>query len=102
MRGKVRLYLLMIFVGILPLASVLLAGQVATWNGCRIDEGGIHPCQVLGYEAGPLLHTMTTLGWLMLVTNLFLAAGVLGLLGELLRAAGLRAWQAFTRWRSSQ
>lgn len=101
MRGKVRLYLLMILIGILPLASVLLSGQIATWNDCRLDEGGVHPCQILGYEAGPLLHTMTTLGWLMLVTNLFLAAGVLGIFGEILRSAGLRAWKTFTQWRRS-
>lgn len=99
MRGKGKLYLLLILIGILPLASVLLSGQIAAWNGCRLDEGGVHPCQVLGYEAGPLLHTMTTFGWLMLVTNLFLAAGLLGILGEILRSAALWAWKSFSHWR---
>lgn len=99
MRGNVKLYVLMTLIGIMPLASVLLSGQVATWNDCRLDEGGVHPCQVLGYDAGPLLHTMTTLGWLMLVTNLFLVAGLLGILGEILRSAALWAWKSFSPWR---
>ncbi|MXO99297.1 hypothetical protein GRI97_09880 [Altererythrobacter xixiisoli] len=74
----------MILIGIAPLASVALAGVIADLNGCGLHEGFAQPCSVLGADIGGVLYTMTTLGWLMLISLFFLAGGLLGLAGEAL------------------
>lgn len=84
-RKNVPVYGLMAVIGLLPLLSVVLAGQIAAANGCGLHEGSVQPCMILGFDAGGILYTMTVLGWLMLVTNLALIAGVAGLLWEALR-----------------
>ena len=91
-RNKIRVYLLMIVIGLLPLLSVFIAAQIALANGCRLDEGDVHPCMILGFDAGGILYTMGVLGWLMLVTILAVTAGLAGLLWELLRALAIRLW----------
>lgn len=85
-RKNVPVYSLMTVIGLLPLLSVFLAGQIAGVHGCALHEGGPQPCMVFGFDAGGVLYTMTVLGWLMLVTNLALIAGVAGLLWEALLA----------------
>ena len=51
-----------------PIASIFAAAMIADANGCRVDEGSVHPCMVLGSDWGETLYTMGVLGWLMLVT----------------------------------
>lgn len=51
-----------------PFIPVVIAGVVATANGCRLDEAGFYPCVILGHDFGELLGTMGMLGWLGLVT----------------------------------
>ncbi|MBU4611189.1 hypothetical protein IMZ29_11790 [Achromobacter sp. GG226] len=75
----------MVLVGVAPLASVALAGFIAQVNGCGLHEGYPQPCIVLGADIGGVLYTMTALGWLMLISLLFLAGGLLGLAAEGLR-----------------
>jgi hypothetical protein len=60
--------LLILLIGLWPLISVSIAGAVADANGCRLDEGSIHPCVVLGHDFGELLYAMEVLGWAGLVT----------------------------------
>ena len=41
---------------VLPMAGFTLANAC----GCRVHEGDIVPCHVLGFDIGPLLYTMIT------------------------------------------
>jgi hypothetical protein len=61
----------------LPVLSVTVAGLVASANGCRLDEGGAHPCVIAGTDYGDTLYTLGVLGWLMLAS---LPLGVMALL----------------------
>ncbi len=56
-----------LLLGLAPLLSVYLAYQIATWTGCAVDEGSVHPCLVAGIDIGGALYTMGVLGWLMLI-----------------------------------
>ena len=51
-----------------PIGSVMLCGVIANANGCKVDEGSVHPCIINGQDYGQLLYTLGVLGWLMLVT----------------------------------
>ena len=51
-----------------PVGAVTLAQLIADANGCRVDEGSVHPCIVGGQDLGETLYTLGVLGWLMLVT----------------------------------
>ena len=57
-----------------PIGSVMLCSVIATANGCKVDEGSVHPCIINGQDYGHLLYTLGVLGWLMLIT---LPGGVL-------------------------
>ena len=57
-----------------PVGSVAACGIIAHANGCRVDEGSVHPCMIKGKDWGQLLYTLGVLGWLMLAT---LPAGAL-------------------------
>jgi hypothetical protein len=46
-----------------PLVPVMFAGIVATSCGCKVDEGSVHPCIVLGKDIGELLYGMSMMGW---------------------------------------
>ena len=81
---RIWLLILMIFIGIAPLASVFLAGLIADLNGCALHEGFVQPCIVFGTDIGGLLYNMVAVGWLMLISLFFLAGGLLGLAKEAL------------------
>jgi len=51
-----------------PVGSILATAAIADANGCRVDEGSVHPCMVLGSDWGATLYTMGVLGWFMLIT----------------------------------
>jgi len=51
-----------------PLLSVIFTSVVAEANGCVVNEGGVHPCLVLGLDIGGLLYFTGVMGWFMLVT----------------------------------
>ena len=57
-----------VLVALLPVLSVLFAAFVANANGCRLDEGSVHPCMVMGSDWGETLYTFGVMGWLMLAT----------------------------------
>ena len=52
----------------LPLLSLLLAGILAKLLGCTLNEADVHPCQILGVPIGTLLYSLSTLGWLMILS----------------------------------
>ena len=52
----------------LPLFSLLLAGTLSKLLGCTLSEADVHSCHLLGVPLGPLLYTLSTLGWLMILT----------------------------------
>lgn len=59
---------LIALVAVSPLISVLVASGIAESAGCRLDEGGAHPCLIGGADWGEALSTMFVLGWLMFAT----------------------------------
>jgi len=46
-----------------PLVPVMIASIVAMSCGCKVDEGSVHPCIVLGQDIGELLYGMSMMGW---------------------------------------
>jgi hypothetical protein len=51
-----------------PVALVAVAGNIASANGCQLNEGSVHPCIVNGRDMGEQLYGMGVMGWFMLVT----------------------------------
>ena len=92
MLGRIWLLILMIVIGIAPLASVALAGLIAELNDCGLHEGFAQSCVVAGVDIGGALYTMTAMGWLMLISLFFLAGGLLGLVKEALLLILRRLW----------
>ena len=69
-----------------PVLSVMFTVYVADHYGCRVDEGGVHPCTGWGgQEIGPLLATTGVLGWGMLVTFPFMVGTAIAWLVILVR-----------------
>lgn len=69
--------LLILLVAAAPVISVLGAGVVANWAGCKLDEGSAHPCVIGGHDYGELFYTLFVLGWFMFLT---FPAGVIAVL----------------------
>src|SRR4029450_5301460 len=65
-------YLLALFVivgfAFAPIGSVMLCAAIANANGCKVDEGSVHPCIINGHDYGELLYSLGVMGWFMLVT----------------------------------
>jgi hypothetical protein len=57
-----------LFFTLLPLFSVLICEGIASYAGCRVDEGSVHPCMVGGNDIGELLYGMFVMGWMLLLT----------------------------------
>lgn len=49
---------------VLPIICVLIAGVIANYFDCPLDEGGAHVCVVFGRDIGGLLYTLGVMGWL--------------------------------------
>jgi hypothetical protein len=50
-----------------PLTALVASSALAALFNCRLDEGSIHPCKVVGIDIGPALGTAFVAGWLLLV-----------------------------------
>src|SRR3954452_5119611 len=59
---------LIALITVAPIASVMTCGVIANANGCRVDEGSVHPCVINGKDYGELLYTLGVMGWFMLIT----------------------------------
>jgi len=57
-----------VLVALAPIASVMACSVIAHANGCRVDEGSVHPCGINGKDYGQLLYALGVMGWLMLLT----------------------------------
>lgn len=63
-----QVYLVIAFLGMLPLFIALLAGAIAGWAKCELNEGSVHPCVIAGRDVGQLLYAMFVSGWFTLMT----------------------------------
>ncbi len=68
---------IILFLCLLPVFSVLLAGTAASLAGCDLDEGSIHACIIAGVDWGETLYTLAMAGWLGLMTLPFAALAAL-------------------------
>ena len=82
--------LTLLFIGLLPLFSVLFTAAMASAFDCRVDEGSVHPCIVAGIDIGGLLYTTGVMGWLMLVSLPLAALALVWLLLTAVWTFGLR------------
>jgi hypothetical protein len=62
----IALVSLLLIVG--PWISVILAGKIASDNGCQLNESQAYPCKVAGQDRGEMLSTMSMMGWLGIMT----------------------------------
>jgi hypothetical protein len=90
-RGIFIVYLVLVLFTVAPILSVAIAGAVARFCGCRLDEGGPHPCILWGVDVGGLLYCMGVAGWFMLLTLPLGALAILAFTLELRRDRKRRA-----------
>ena len=67
-RGIFIIYLVIGLFTVAPILSFAIAGGVARFCGCQVDESGVHPCIILGTDVGGLLYDMCVAGWFALLT----------------------------------
>lgn len=72
MRMSRRILALLAALALLPLLGILLTALLAGAFGCEVSEAGPTPCLIFGFDAGGLLSSMLTMGWLGLLTIPFL------------------------------
>jgi hypothetical protein len=65
-----------ILIGVFPVILSLLAGMIASANGCTLNEGTKHACVLLGVDIGGALYAMGLAVWFSVAT---LPVGVAGL-----------------------
>ena len=51
-----------------PILPVVIAGSIASLNGCTLHEGFQNPCIVNGKDVGGTLYAMGMMGWFILGT----------------------------------
>lgn len=72
------IYLVIAFIGLLPMLLAMLAGTIANWAKCELSEAGVGPCVIGGRDVGNMLYSMFVSGWFSLIT---LPAAMLAALG---------------------
>ena len=60
--------LVMALIAFFPLLLMFAAAWVARLADCALDEGGAHPCVILGSDRGEMLYNMFAGGWLTILT----------------------------------
>lgn len=63
-------------IGLLPLILTIIAGATAHVLGCKLDEGSVHPCFLIGLNIGDVLYTMGMMFWFFFITGPLVAAVV--------------------------
>ena len=61
-------YVVIAFLGLLPLLTAMLAGAIANSAKCELSEAGVGPCVIAGRDVGKLLYAMFVSGWFSLIT----------------------------------
>ena len=46
-----------------PILLALVGGYIAYLNDCHLDEGGAHPCVILGHDYGVTLNALAVMPW---------------------------------------
>jgi hypothetical protein len=80
----VLILLVIVLFGAAPILSAVIAGSIASANGCELHEGFANPCVIAGRDYGQLLYNMGVMGWLALLTFPLAAFTVLSYLIALL------------------
>ena len=62
------IYLVIAFIGVLPVLLAMLVGAIADWAKCELNEGSVGPCVIAGRDVGNVLYTMFVCGWFSLIT----------------------------------
>jgi len=62
------LVVLLLVIGLAPVASMLLASALAHLGGCVVNEAFPQPCVMLGSDWGGTLNWLFTNGWLIFLT----------------------------------
>ena len=78
LKRPVLVYTILLLYTVGPIVSMLAASAVAARFGCRLDEGSVHTCVVVGVDLGGTLYFMAVSAWFALVT---LPSGGLALIG---------------------
>jgi hypothetical protein len=87
--GKVLIWvgIVLLLVGVAPIALAALASWIAEANGCQLNEGMANSCLIGGSDWGSALYTMFVAGWLFLVTMLLIPVGLIAfVVGIIVRA----------------
>jgi hypothetical protein len=88
-------YLLIAVFAAWPIASVVIASTIASWNGCTLHEGFVNPCVVGGRDIGGTLYSMGVMGWFMIATL------PMGVILFVLWTAGWFIWRAIQKKRAA-
>ena len=56
------------FICLGPWILVATAAEVASANGCQLDEGSVHSCVINGKDYGDTLYGMGLMGWIGIAT----------------------------------
>jgi len=72
------LAILCIILGPVPLLITAFASGIARILGCSVDASGAKNCVLLGWDIGPLLHTLFMAYWLVFLTAGFAFIGLMG------------------------
>ncbi len=70
---------LCLLIGVLPILSMLIASGISSAAGCMLDEGGSHPCLILGADWGGTLNFMFVAAWFFFLTFPLAILGLIGL-----------------------
>jgi hypothetical protein len=75
-------YIIIALIGVSPLLLVFIASWLASSHGCRLDEGGSHPCVISGNDYGETLSVMFVMGWFSLGSIPLGIAGLIAWTGK--------------------
>jgi hypothetical protein len=78
--------LVMLLIGFGPLISGMIAMQLASANGCELNEAYANTCMILGADWSETLYTMTVGIWFMFFTFWLI------LIGAILWIVALVSW----------
>ncbi len=68
MKKPLMLAMLSFSIGILPLIPVVIAGSIASYYNCTLNEAAAHPCIVMGEDYGKTFYALSMLGWFAIAT----------------------------------
>jgi hypothetical protein len=64
----ITLFVLIALLTLSPIISIVVAGTIASLNGCELSEVGAQPCMIGGEDYGKLLYALSMMGWFAIAT----------------------------------